>query len=66
MIPEPKTEPITGMGSGAGTIQGAALSSSWLADMAIGGDSSIATKPSLAFQYASILTFNVVLSLVLS
>ncbi|KAL0543422.1 hypothetical protein IC582_018518 [Cucumis melo] len=57
---EPESE------SDSGTIQGAALSSSWLANMAIGGDSSMAKKPSVGFQYVSILIFNLVLSLVLS
>ena len=61
MVPESTTEqsgsePITGSGleSGSDPIQGAALSNSWLADMAI-GNSSMATKSSLTFQYLTIL-----------
>ncbi|XP_022926391.1 thaumatin-like protein 1 isoform X2 [Cucurbita moschata] len=61
MVPEPTTEqsgsePITGSGleSGSDSIQGAALSNSWLADMAI-GNSSMTTKSSLTFQSLTIL-----------
>ncbi|KAG6603906.1 Thaumatin-like protein 1, partial [Cucurbita argyrosperma subsp. sororia] len=57
---EPKTKP--GSESGLGSLQGATLSNSWLADMAIGG-SSIARKPNIAFQFGSSIIFLVVLSL---